>query len=68
MLKTMDYNGITFTEIPGFDGKYFIDQDTNIISLVFDKIKLLKQTRTPDGYYFIRLVKDGKSKDSLFIG
>ena len=66
MLKTMDYNGITFTEIPGLNGKYFIDQDTNIISLVFDKIKLLKQTRTHDGYYSIRLVKDGKPK-SFFV-
>lgn len=62
MLKTMEYNGTTFTEIPGFDGKYFIDKYTNIISLVFDRIKLLKQTKTHDGYYSIRLVKDGKSK------
>lgn len=61
MLKTMQYNGSTFTEIPGLDGKYFIDESTNIISLVFDKIKLLKQTRTNDGYYFIRLVKDGET-------
>ena len=58
----MEYNGTTFTEIPGFDGKYFIDKYTNIISLVFDRIKLLKQTKTHDGYYSIRLVKDGKSK------
>lgn len=58
----MEYNGTTFTEIPGLDGKYFIDKYTNIISLVFDRIKLLKQTKTHDGYYSIRLVKDGKSK------
>ncbi|MGN6746663.1 hypothetical protein, partial [Neisseria sp. P0024.S002] len=51
MLKTIQYNGTTFTEIPGLDSKYFIDKSTNIISLVFDKIKLLKQTRTSDGYY-----------------
>ncbi len=66
MLKTMEYNGTTFTEIPGFDGKYFIDQSTNVISLVTDNIKLLKQTRTHDGYYFVRLVKDGKSK-AIFV-
>ena len=66
MLKTMEYNGTTFTEIPGFDGKYFIDQSTNVISLVSDNIKLLKQTRTHDGYYFVRLVKDGKSK-AIFV-
>lgn len=60
MLKTIQYNGTTFTEIPGLNGKYFIDKSTNIISLVFDKIKLLKQTRTSDGYYSIRLVKDGE--------
>lgn len=58
----MQYNGTTFTEIPGLDGKYFIDKSTNIISLVFNKIKLMKQTKTSDGYYSIRLVKDGKSK------
>ena len=62
----MEYNGTTFTEIPGFDGKYFIDQSTNVISLVTDNIKLLKQTRTHDGYYFVRLVKDGKSK-AIFV-
>lgn len=62
----MEYNGTTFTEIPGFDGKYFIDQSTNVISLVSDNIKLLKQTRTHDGYYFVRLVKDGKSK-AIFV-
>ena len=62
----MEYNGTTFTEIPGFDGKYFIDQSTNVISLVTDNIKLLKQTRTNDGYYFVRLVKDGKSK-AIFV-
>ena len=66
MLKTMQYNGTTFTEIPGLDGKYFIDKSTNIISLVFDKIKLLKQTKNNDGYYSIRLVKDGKPK-SFFV-
>lgn len=62
MLKTIQYNGTTFTEIPGLDGKYFIDKSTNIISLVFNKIKLMKQTKTSDGYYSIKLVKDGKSK------
>lgn len=62
MLKTMEFNNITFTEIPGLDGKYFISKTGEVISCVYENIKLLKPTNTHDGYLTVRMVKDGKPR------
>lgn len=43
MLKTMEFNNTVFTEIPGLDGKYFISKTGEIISGVYENIKLLNQ-------------------------
>lgn len=62
MLKTMEFNNTVFTEIPGLDGKYFISKTGEIISCVYENIKLLKPTKTHDGYLSVRMVKDGKPR------
>lgn len=63
MLKTMQFNNISFKEIPGFDGRYFISRTGDILSLVFDTPKLIKSFLSGSGYFIVRLAnKDGKQK------
>ena len=43
MLKTMQFNNISFKEIPGFDGRYFVSKTGDVLSLVFGTPKLLSR-------------------------
>lgn len=63
MLKTMQFNNISFKEIPGLNGKYFISKAGNILSLVFGYPKLMKSYKSNSGYFIVRLVVEyGKQK------
>lgn len=62
MLKTMQFNNETFKEVPGYNGKYFISKNGKIISILFNKIRELKPTRTNDGYLFVNLTDGIKAK------
>lgn len=62
MLKIMEFNNTVFTEIPGLDAKYFVSKTGEVISCVYENIKLLKPTKSHDGYLSVRMVKDGKPR------
>lgn len=62
MLKTMQFNNETFKEVPGYNCKYFISKNGKIISILFNKIRELKPTRTNDGYLFVNLTDGVKPK------
>ena len=63
MLKTMQFNNTSFKEIPGFNGKYFISKNGDILSLVTGRPKIRKPVKSRNGYYFVRLVVEyGKQK------
>ena len=62
MLKTMQFNNETFKEVPGYNGKYFISKNGKIVSVLFNKIRELKPTRTNDGYLFVNLTDGVKPK------
>lgn len=63
MLKTIQFNNTSFKEIPGFNGKYFISKNGDILSLVTGRPKIRKPVKSRNGYYFVRLVVEyGKQK------
>ena len=59
----MQFNNTSFKEIPGFNGKYFISKNGDILSLVTGRPKIRKPVKSRNGYYFVRLVVEyGKQK------
>ena len=63
MLKTMQFNNISFKEIPGFDGRYFVSKTGDVLSLVFGTPKLMNSFKSRTGYLIVRLViEHGKQK------
>lgn len=63
MLKTMQFNNTSFTEIPGFDGRYFISKTGDVLSLVQNQPKLMNTFTSRDGYVIVRLViEHGRQK------
>ena len=52
----MQFNNTSFKEIPGFNGKYFISKNGDILSLVTGRPKLKKPAKSPRGYLQVRLV------------
>jgi hypothetical protein len=53
----------TFRDIPGYEGQYQVSNIGNVKSLKWDKERLLKPGITNNGYYYVVLFKDGKSKN-----
>lgn len=63
MLKTMQFNNISFKEIPGLNGRYFISKTGDVLSLVYGYPKLLSPGKTGHGYLAVRLaIEQGKNK------
>lgn len=62
----MQFNNTSFKEIPGFNGKYFISKNGDILSLVTGRPKLLKLVKSNTNYLQVGLVVEcGKSKTFL---
>lgn len=59
----MQFNNTSFKEIPGFNGKYFISKNGDILSLVSGRPKLKKTIKSRTGYILVSLVIEcGKQK------
>lgn len=59
----MQFNNTSFKEIPGFNGKYFISKNGDVLSLIKGYPKLMKLSKSSYGYLHVRLVVEyGRNK------
>jgi len=52
----------TWKDVVGYEGIYKISSIGRVKSLYYNKETILSLTETPDGYYRLQLIKDGKYK------